>query len=220
MVGFQSRRFWVESSAIAHHYSVSEIMRSQSQKKASNLRGRMRSLSWSPHGQTLATSSHDQTAKLWDINTGQCLKTLQGHKHWVWSVAWSRDGQTLVTASYDQTIRLWDIKTGQCLKTLHGHTSSVMSVAWNRDRQTLASSSYDQTIRLWTHPVRMVKPWLVSVQTKLRSCGTPTQVNASKPCKATRIGYHQSHGVGMVKPLLLAAQMRQSSFGMWIRVSA
>jgi WD40 repeat protein len=161
MVGFKSRRFWVESSAIAHHYSVSEFMRSQSQKKASNLRGRMQSLSWSPNGQTLATSSHDQTAKLWDINTGQCLKTLQGHKHWVWSVRYHQ-----------------------------------------------------------SHPVRMVKPWLVSVQTKLRSCRTPTQVNASKPCKVTRIWYHQSHGVGMVKPSLLAAQMRQSSFGMWIRVSA
>ena len=66
----------------------------------------------------LASGSHDQTVKLWDVNTGQCLKTLQGHTSWVWSVALSPDAQTLVSGSQDETIKLWDVNTGVCLKTL------------------------------------------------------------------------------------------------------
>jgi WD40 repeat protein len=66
----------------------------------------------------MASVSADQTAKLWDTNTGQCLQTLQGHTDWVSSVAWSWDGQTLATGSSDETIKLWDVDTGKCLKTL------------------------------------------------------------------------------------------------------
>ena len=33
-------------------------------------------MAWSPDGQTLASSSADETIKLWDVKTGECLKTL------------------------------------------------------------------------------------------------------------------------------------------------
>ena len=52
------------------------------------------------------------------VNTGQCLKTLQGHTKGVWSVAFSPDGETIASSSDDGAIKIWDVKTGQCLKTL------------------------------------------------------------------------------------------------------
>ncbi len=45
------------------------------------------SLDFSPDGKTLASSSCDCTAKLWDVNSGQCLHSLEEHEHEVWSVA-------------------------------------------------------------------------------------------------------------------------------------
>jgi len=65
----------------------------------------------------LASGGNDQTVKLWDVSTGECLRTLQGHTKCVRSVVFSPDVQTLASGSDDETIKLWDIKTGECLKT-------------------------------------------------------------------------------------------------------
>ena len=107
------------------------------------------SAAWSPDGKTLASASADRTIRLWDVASGQGLRTLSGHTGYVYSVAWSPDGKTLASASSDITIRLWDAASGQALRTLSGHAGYVYSVAWSPDGKTLASASWDRTIRLW-----------------------------------------------------------------------
>ena len=78
----------------------------------------VRSVVISSDGRAIASCSDDQTVRLWDIGTGECLRTLQGHTNRVESVAFRLDGQALASGSYDETIRLWDVRTGECLKTL------------------------------------------------------------------------------------------------------
>jgi WD40 repeat protein len=76
----------------------------------------------------LASWSVDQTVRLWDGHTGQCLHTLQGHTHAVVSMCFSPHGDVLASGGDDQTVQLWDSHTGQCLHTLHGHTEGILSV--------------------------------------------------------------------------------------------
>ncbi len=38
------------------------------------------SVAFSPKGQVLASSSKDETIKLWDLKTGECLKTLRSDR--------------------------------------------------------------------------------------------------------------------------------------------
>ncbi|MFT7584058.1 MAG: WD40 repeat protein [Cellvibrionaceae bacterium] len=113
------------------------------------------SVSFSPGGQMLASGSHDQTIRLWDmtalVKDPLAQQTvLEGHEGSVRSVSFSPDGQMLASGSDDQTIRLWDMTDLSAQPTvLEGHEGSVRSVSFSPNGQTLASGSYDGTIRLW-----------------------------------------------------------------------
>jgi len=68
-------------------------------------------------GKTLASGSGDKTIQLWNLVTGEQIRTFPseryantGHSHWVNSVAISSDGKTLVSGSDDKTIKIWRLK--------------------------------------------------------------------------------------------------------------
>jgi WD40 repeat protein/uncharacterized caspase-like protein len=119
------------------------------------------SLAFSPDGHTLASGSEDKTVKLWDVATGQELKTLRGHAANVEAVAFSPDGQFLASGSWDHTVKLWNVTTGQELKMLAGHTGDVDTVAFSPDGKMLASGGKDTDIILWdvTTGQQLPSPW-------------------------------------------------------------
>ena len=41
------------------------------------------------YGQTVVTGSWDNTAKIWDASSGECLQTLEGYNGWVYSIVFS-----------------------------------------------------------------------------------------------------------------------------------
>ena len=118
------------------------------------------SVALSPDGQTLVSSSGDQTIKLWNLQTGKLLRTLSGHSGTVWSIAISSDGQTLASGSSDNTIKIWKLGTGELLQTLFGHTDRVISVTLSPDGKLLASGSVDKTIKIWNLSSRKLKSTL------------------------------------------------------------
>src|SRR5262245_40937296 len=64
----------------------------------------------SPDGRTLASPSVDNTVRLWDVESGRGLKTLEHQAHVV-CVGWSPDDRTLAAGTYDK-VCLWDAATG------------------------------------------------------------------------------------------------------------
>jgi WD40 repeat protein len=103
----------------------------------------------SPDGRFLASGSYDQTARLWDAQTGKLLQTFEGHSNLVTTVAFGMDGRVLVSGSGDNTIKLWDCDTGELIKTLTGHSGWVLAIALSPSGKTLASGSADGSIKLW-----------------------------------------------------------------------
>lgn len=53
----------------------------------------------------------DKTIKLWDLESAELIKTLEGHEEGISDIAWSRDGDYLASASDDKTIRIWNMET-------------------------------------------------------------------------------------------------------------
>ena len=94
----------------------------------------------------------EHTVKLWDIETGQNLTTLQEHTDSVTTIAYSRDGRILASGSKDKTVKLWDVSTGENIATLQGHEKRIFSIALSPDGTKLASGSEDTSIRLWEIP--------------------------------------------------------------------
>ncbi|KAG9091757.1 hypothetical protein FS749_016304 [Ceratobasidium sp. UAMH 11750] len=116
-----------------------------------NAGGEVASLAYSLDGARIASSSDDNTIRIWDARTGQSVgQPLQGHTNSVHSVAYSPDGAFIVSGSIDNTIRIWEAHTGQSVgQPLQRHTNLVRSVAYSPDGAYIVSGSYDKTIRIW-----------------------------------------------------------------------
>jgi len=55
----------------------------------------------------LASGSYDRTVKIWDVTTGECIKTLTGHSDLVRSVTFSSKG-LLESGLDDSTVKIWN----------------------------------------------------------------------------------------------------------------
>ena len=102
-----------------------------------------------PDGKTLISGSADNTIRIWDMTSGQTLRTLAGHTSFVNALTLTPDGKTLISGSADRTIKIWDLATGKLVHTLLGHTGYVNALDVSPDGQVLASSSADSTIKIW-----------------------------------------------------------------------
>ncbi|KAK7726683.1 hypothetical protein SLS57_003244 [Botryosphaeria dothidea] len=96
----------------------------------------------------LATGSYDATIKIWDINTGEEIRTLTGHTAGVRCLQF--EDNRLFSGGLDRTIRLWNWKTGELLRTFPGHTGGIVSLHFANN--ILATGSMDHTIRVWNFP--------------------------------------------------------------------
>jgi dipeptidyl aminopeptidase/acylaminoacyl peptidase len=63
---------------------------------------------FSPDGKWVVTASKDNTARVWDSQTGQAVGQPMKHDKEVNSASFSPDGKRVVTASDDNTARVWD----------------------------------------------------------------------------------------------------------------
>jgi WD40 repeat protein len=63
---------------------------------------------------------NDGTLRLWDLESGQTIRTLEGHTSDVSAVAVTPDGRRAVSSSYGGKLRLWDLESGENIATFTG----------------------------------------------------------------------------------------------------
>ena len=110
------------------------------------------SVAFSPDGKTVLTANWNKTARIWDAETGEELKTITGHTdNWMESAAFSPDGTKIVTACRDKTVRIWDTESGKELKKIEWDTffSKVHSAAFSPDGKRIITADSEGVTQLW-----------------------------------------------------------------------
>ena len=108
-----------------------------------------RPVAFSTDGRRILTGSKDGTLKEWDAESGQELRTLEGHSDSITSLAFSADGRQVVSGCDDGTLKVWDAESGQEVRTLEGHSHEVLSVAFSPDARRIVSGGSDGTLMVW-----------------------------------------------------------------------
>lgn len=105
------------------------------------------SVTFTPSGDHVVSSSRDRTIKIWEVSTGYCIRTLVGHRDWVRQIRIFFDGSLMASCSNDQSIFVWQISTSALSSNnnleckhyeLRGHEHVVECIAWAPDSSTPA----------------------------------------------------------------------------------
>lgn len=104
---------------------------------------------YSPDGKRIVTASWDETAMVWDVETGACLATLAGHGGEVVGARFSADGTRILMASRGRTAQVWDTAAGKSLVTLSAFEGGITSAEFSPDATRIATTSLDKLVRIW-----------------------------------------------------------------------
>jgi WD40 repeat protein/energy-coupling factor transporter ATP-binding protein EcfA2 len=107
----------------------------------------VQSVSFSPDGTLVASSSYDKTIKIWSIFSKK-VTTLQGYKHTIWDVSFSPNNQFLISASGDKEVRLWNLAKNS-FQPFKAHNAPVSSASFSPDGKVFITADIDGLMILW-----------------------------------------------------------------------
>jgi serine/threonine protein kinase len=110
--------------------------------------GLVHSVKFSPDGQILASGGADRRIRLWNVNTGKIISTLNEQQESVMTIQFMPNGKILVSAGADRSIRFWDVEQKQLLKTIQAHEQPINALAISQDGQLIISGSSDNTVQI------------------------------------------------------------------------
>ena len=110
--------------------------------------GGVRAIALSVDGKRAYSTSY-QIVKIWEVETGRELRTLNDRSHIISGIAVAPDERRAVSSSWQHKLMLWDLETGKILHWLTGHSNQVNGVALSGDGMWIVSAADDRTVKVW-----------------------------------------------------------------------
>jgi U4/U6 small nuclear ribonucleoprotein PRP4 len=113
---------------------------------------------FSPNGQTIATSSWSGLCKLWRASDCEEVRTLRGHDMIVSCIEFHPHATLsmpdtaygcIATADHKGCVNLWSLTSDKASASLPGHDCRVAKLAFHPSGRFLATCVYDNSWRLW-----------------------------------------------------------------------
>lgn len=116
----------------------------------------IRSLSWSPDGQWIATAldDHEAAARIWSVTDGKCGPSLLENTKLGWAVAFSPDGRHLAVGNgmEEPFVDVLELADGAVVsrKTWKPRLGAIHSIVWSPDGRWIAVGGRQATsVKLW-----------------------------------------------------------------------
>lgn len=112
---------------------------------------RINHIDFAPNGETLISSSDDDSIVIYDCVEGKPKRTLYSKKYGVANIQYTHATNTVIHTStkIDDTIRYLSLHDNKYLRYFTGHTKRVMALHMSPMDDTFVSGSLDRTLRLW-----------------------------------------------------------------------
>ncbi len=163
---------------------------------------------FSPDGKIIASGPIDlfksyktHAVRLWDVETGALLKTLEGHGGSVGGLRFSSDGRFLVSGDTEGTIRLWNVSSGQLMRTFDGQHGSANAVVFSPDGRAIVSALDDGTIKVWSIETGQVLVSLLAFEDGNWAAVAPDGLFEGSPSALKKISWRFSPKLSDVAPV-------------------
>ncbi|XP_071512077.1 WD repeat-containing protein 82-like [Diadema setosum] len=132
------------SDQVMKSFQVAKLFKDQNTE-------RINSIDFSHNGETLISSSEDDSIVIYDCLEGKPKRTLYSKKYGVDLIRFTHAQNTVIYTSnkVDDTIRYLSLHDNKYLRYFPGHTKKVVSLSMSPIDDSFLSGSLDKTIRLW-----------------------------------------------------------------------
>ena len=108
------------------------------------------SVHFSPDGETVIAATERGKIHLWDVQTGERLKTIEPGAWITRSAAVTPDGRFIALGNVYAAVGQWNLQTGEPRHLQFvGHSAEIKAVAYSPDGRLIATGGSNKELRIW-----------------------------------------------------------------------
>ncbi|KAG5179619.1 WD40-repeat-containing domain protein [Tribonema minus] len=113
----------------------------------------VRDVKFSNDGRRFLSAGYDRFVRLWDTETGQCVRTFTNRKMPYTVTFYPEDNNIFLAGCSDNKIVQWDVNTGEVVQEYNHHLAPVNTVLFVDDNQRFVSTSDDKKVLVWEYGI-------------------------------------------------------------------